>query len=239
MPLETATYIHQLNSANPSGSDKVKDGDDHIRMIKAALKATFPGITSPLDAAITPAYLVGLAASLVPFGLMAPYAGTVAPAGWAICDGSTVPRSDGTGTVVVPDCRGKVVMGLPIAGTVGQLSGSLTKTVTSSSAGEHTHTGTIANAGSHTHGVTSTSGSSPTGVTLSTTNRAVDGTGSSQALLAATLTDASHSHTVTSTAADAGSHTHEASIAAVAGHGHSVTVDVTQPSIAFNIIIKV
>ena len=39
------TYISQLNSANPTTSDDVAEGDDHIRMIKAVLKNQFSGLT--------------------------------------------------------------------------------------------------------------------------------------------------------------------------------------------------
>lgn len=48
MPLETATFIHQLNAANPLGSDPVAAGDDHLRMIKSTIKSTFPNITGPI-----------------------------------------------------------------------------------------------------------------------------------------------------------------------------------------------
>lgn len=48
MALETATYINTLNAANPTGSDPISSGDDHIRMVKAAIKATFPNITGPV-----------------------------------------------------------------------------------------------------------------------------------------------------------------------------------------------
>lgn len=45
MGLETATYLDDLNSANPVGAtDKVREGDDHIRLVKAVLKATFPSV---------------------------------------------------------------------------------------------------------------------------------------------------------------------------------------------------
>lgn len=50
MGLEAATFIHQLNSANPVGaSDPKAQGDDHIRMIKAALQATFPAIAGAVN----------------------------------------------------------------------------------------------------------------------------------------------------------------------------------------------
>lgn len=53
MPLETATLIHQLDTANPLGSDPISAGDDHIRMIKAAIKATFPNVTGVVNATHT------------------------------------------------------------------------------------------------------------------------------------------------------------------------------------------
>lgn len=42
MGLESATYVNDLNSSNPVSGDNVSQGDDHIRLMKAALKATFP-----------------------------------------------------------------------------------------------------------------------------------------------------------------------------------------------------
>lgn len=50
MPLETVTYIDDLVATNPANSDGLAQADDHIRNIKAALLATFPGITGPLEA---------------------------------------------------------------------------------------------------------------------------------------------------------------------------------------------
>ena len=50
MGLETATYINGLNSANPTGGDGKSQGDDHIRLIKAVLLATFPNITGAVGA---------------------------------------------------------------------------------------------------------------------------------------------------------------------------------------------
>ena len=52
MPLESATYISQLNSANPPGTDLGATLDDHIRLIKAVLQAQFPNLTTnPLPVA--------------------------------------------------------------------------------------------------------------------------------------------------------------------------------------------
>jgi hypothetical protein len=45
MPLETATYISDLNSTNPTVLDDAKEGDDHLRLLKSTIKTTFPNVT--------------------------------------------------------------------------------------------------------------------------------------------------------------------------------------------------
>ena len=63
MALESAGFISALNSANPAASDGLSQGDDHLRLIKACLLATFPNWTAvalastqaQLDAAVTAA----------------------------------------------------------------------------------------------------------------------------------------------------------------------------------------
>lgn len=52
MPLESATYISDLDAANPSVTDQKNQGDDHIRLIKGAVKATFPNVAG----AVTPTH---------------------------------------------------------------------------------------------------------------------------------------------------------------------------------------
>lgn len=44
MALETGTYINSLVPTNPTGADPKSAGDDHIRLIKSAVKNTFPNI---------------------------------------------------------------------------------------------------------------------------------------------------------------------------------------------------
>jgi microcystin-dependent protein len=50
VPIETFNYLDSLNAANPPTSDGLVGGDDHIRGIKATLKATFPNITGAVSA---------------------------------------------------------------------------------------------------------------------------------------------------------------------------------------------
>ena len=48
MPIETASFIDGLNSSYPNSADGAEQGDDHIRLIKAVIKATFPNINGAL-----------------------------------------------------------------------------------------------------------------------------------------------------------------------------------------------
>jgi microcystin-dependent protein len=50
LPLETATYISDLVTSNPAASDGMNNADDHMRLIKAAIKTTFPNITGAVTA---------------------------------------------------------------------------------------------------------------------------------------------------------------------------------------------
>ena len=49
MALETGTYINSLNTSNPAATDALSQADEHLRLIKATVKATFPNV----DAAVT------------------------------------------------------------------------------------------------------------------------------------------------------------------------------------------
>ena len=52
MPLESANFISDLNAANPTATDPKNQGDDHIRLVKSAVKATFPNVSG----AVTPTH---------------------------------------------------------------------------------------------------------------------------------------------------------------------------------------
>lgn len=47
MGLEAATYVSSLQPANPLASDLESQGDDHLRLIKTVLQATFPNASKP------------------------------------------------------------------------------------------------------------------------------------------------------------------------------------------------
>jgi hypothetical protein len=46
MALESATYVNGLVITNPTGSDSISQGDDHIRLIKKVLKNSLPNVTT-------------------------------------------------------------------------------------------------------------------------------------------------------------------------------------------------
>lgn len=65
MALETGTYISDLNANNPPGTDLKSQGDDHIRLLKSTIKATFPNIEGELTPTHTELnYVTGVAAAI-------------------------------------------------------------------------------------------------------------------------------------------------------------------------------
>ena len=66
MALESATYISGLVDTNPSGSDSISQGDDHLRLIKSVLKNTLPNA----DEAINGIHTGGTAPSPTTTGLV-------------------------------------------------------------------------------------------------------------------------------------------------------------------------
>lgn len=50
MALESTTYINGLVATNPTGTDPKSQGDDHIRLVKSAIKNTLPNITGAVTA---------------------------------------------------------------------------------------------------------------------------------------------------------------------------------------------
>jgi hypothetical protein len=50
MALETVTYISDLVATNPASGDTLNQTDDHLRIIKSAIKNTFPNINGPVSA---------------------------------------------------------------------------------------------------------------------------------------------------------------------------------------------
>lgn len=49
MSVELARTINDLDESFPRARDLIKEGDDHIRLLKSTLKGTFPGITGVMN----------------------------------------------------------------------------------------------------------------------------------------------------------------------------------------------
>lgn len=158
MAIETATYISDLNVSNPPGSDPVGQGDDHIRLLKSVIKSTFPNITGPVSST-----QAQLNYGPVPTGGIIMWSGSIAsiPTGWALCNGGTYAKTDGSGNVTVPDLRDRFIVGAgstyAVAATGGATSNTPTITVTNEAVAlttnqmpSHTHTATVTDTG-HTH----------------------------------------------------------------------------------------
>lgn len=50
MSVESATYINQLSASNPTSTDLKSEGDNHIRLLKSTIQASFPNITGAMTA---------------------------------------------------------------------------------------------------------------------------------------------------------------------------------------------
>lgn len=65
MSLETGTYISDLISTNPTSTDLASFGDDHLRLIKSTLLATFPNANGAVNPSVAEFnYLVGVTSAI-------------------------------------------------------------------------------------------------------------------------------------------------------------------------------
>lgn len=142
MALENTTYIDGLVPSNPLSTDTVAQADDHIRLIKAALKATFPNITGPVTA--TQAQIN----TPIPTGVIVMWSGSVnsIPSGWYLCNGS-----NGT-----PNLTDRFIVGAGSAYAVGVTGGANEVTLSATQIPAHTHdiTASTSSAGAHSHTLT-------------------------------------------------------------------------------------
>lgn len=92
MGLETGTYISDLVITNPLGSDAKSTSDDHHRLIKSTIKASFPNITGAMTATHTQLNTIPLLAPLA----SPTFTGTVTvPTPVNITDAATKGYADG------------------------------------------------------------------------------------------------------------------------------------------------
>lgn len=164
----------------------------------------------------------------VPAGALMPFAGSSAPAGWLLCYGQTVSRTqygelfavlgetygagDGSTTFVLPDLRGRVVAGVDNMG--GSAASRLTSTTITGGGdapgevgGAQTHTLTTTEMPAHTH-------------EIQRSNQAATSIGADSTVLYRSLANTGATNTFTQTAGGSAAHNN------------------VQPTMVLNYIIK-
>jgi microcystin-dependent protein len=206
----TASKLNDIANQATFTSASATTDDSTLTLASSKLKVKDLGITSTQlaadsvitakiqDGAVTSAKLdAGAISTLMPTGSVLPYAGSSAPTGYFLCDGSAKSRTtesalfaiigttygagDGSTTFSLPDLRGRVIagqddMGGTSANRLTGQTGGLDGDILGASGGAETHTLSISEMPAHTHSVPA-SGSLPRGD--SSFEAATDDTGTS------------------------------------------------------------
>ncbi len=107
MALESSTFINGLVASNPTSSDNISDGDNHIRLLKSTVKATFPNVTG----AVT---------------------GTHTDINSAVTAANAATNANTASTIVKRDGSGNFTAGTVTAALTGNVTGNVTGDVTGS-----------------------------------------------------------------------------------------------------------
>ena len=105
MALESATFIDGLVATNPTSSDNVSDGDNHIRLLKTTIKASFPSITGAMNKSHT-------------------------QLNTAVDDVEAATNANTASTIVKRNASGNFAAGTITAALTGNVTGNLTGNVT-------------------------------------------------------------------------------------------------------------
>src|SRR3546814_14054375 len=78
---------------------------------------------------------------VMPVGVVVPFflPSAEVPTGWALCNGQTVARSDGSGNITTPDLRGRFLIGVSDTYALSSLGGEASASVSQSEDGAHSH----------------------------------------------------------------------------------------------------
>ncbi|MEJ6749195.1 MAG: tail fiber protein [Flavobacteriales bacterium] len=134
---------------------------------------------------------------LLPQGAIIMWSGNTAPDGWALCDGGSHPKEDGSGNVTVPNLKGRFIVGYDPSNadynTIGNLGGSK---IMSHTHGVNPPNRTTTAGGAHSHnGITA----GPVGSRSVGNNQSGSGT---------TVPNTAHTHIIN----DEPDHTHDLDI---------------------------
>ncbi len=185
-----------------------------------------------------------------------PYAGSSAPSGWLLCDGSSKSRSEyaelfsvlhttygslNATSFNVPDLRGRTIIGVGTgsgltARTLGSMNGEEQHTLTLSEIPSHSHSGTTSSNGTHTHTATD-SGHTHTQTTINDdyNNSGTNPLGFSADSAGSKTWSNINTGYANITVGSSGAHTHTMT---TDSQGGSQAHNIMQPFIALNYIIK-
>lgn len=133
MALETGTYISDLVSTNPAGSDALAFADDHLRLIKSTLQNTFPNIKGAVT--LNQDQLN----TAMPIGGVIMWSQASIPSGWALCNGQTVARSDGGGNITTPNLLDRFIVAAGSGYALGASGGNAFTALSTSQLPPHSH----------------------------------------------------------------------------------------------------
>ena len=241
MPLETASYIHQFDASIPADTDPSSETSAILRQLKQVLQTQFPNLgNAPVTSTATQ-----LNTGVLPVGAIIAYNGTVVPTGYALCDGGTYARSDGTGSIATPNLIDRFIVGAGNLFALGATGGTNTANATitvngtvltlanlpSGNVGVATAapTGISLNDPGHQHHYTAQASSLIlTGGVAASANVGVQSSLTTRDATGITLTDPTHVHPVYSYGTDT-------------AHGHTAsgTVSTLSPYYALTYIMKI
>ncbi|MGC3025848.1 hypothetical protein ACPUER_11960 [Burkholderia sp. DN3021] len=233
MALETGTYISDLVVTNPVASDAVAQAQGHLTLIKATLKNTFPNVKGAVSA--THENL----SNGTPVGLIAMWSGSSIPAGWTLCNGVAVNRSDGTGQITPPDLRDRFIVGSGLSYTTGNTGGNSQIALSVAQLPAHSHSASTDAQGNHTHPLHDPGHAHP--FTVIAQNVDSSGSGALTGGSANTGNDGTFNGTTGGSGTGiymdaAGNHAHNVSIG---NTGSGTAIDIRNPYYALALIMKV
>lgn len=104
MALETGSYISDLVATNPTTTDPKSQGDDHLRLLKSTIKASFPNVSGAVSATHTElGYVAGVTSAIqTQIGTKVTSGGALGTPTSGNLSSCTSNGTDGVGAINVP-----------------------------------------------------------------------------------------------------------------------------------------